>query len=294
MRGAGPPCLQRCAPGKGLATLLPVLVPVFLRWRPFAPRSYPAPLAAAAAAATLRPLVSSVRGPQQAQQAWDVVRLLASRPLPQRAAERVANCAVLLVEVRRRPPQGPRWSSGKQPWGHVPGLGSARWCWHRARQEAGCCPETQRYRPSKTASHGIRPGLRPSPAPRPARPPAPPQLSLNKGDYTILHALLSGRQRFAFGRRSVEALIRAACTADVELGELNAILRAAPPGALSDRAFFFLIKSFEARGQVAEALHCHHQMQVLGLEPTPALEATLRKLKDGRAAAARASLAAHR
>jgi pentatricopeptide repeat protein len=88
--------------------------------------------------------------------------------------------------------------------------------------------------------------------------------------------------------------VRAAAAADVEPSELQALLRALPPGQLSSRAFFALIKGFEGRGQVAEALHCFQQMQVLGLRPTPALAEALRRLKEGRAAAARQSLAAQR
>jgi hypothetical protein len=223
----------------------------------------------------MRQLVASVRGPQQAQQAWELACQLAARPLPPRAAERVAHCAVKLVEVR---------GGGK---GALFAAGGPRD--PPAPPPAACRPPPGRPSPMSASP----PRSNPVPHPPPA-PPPPPQLSLNKGDYTLLHALLSGRQRFAFGKRGAEALLRAACAADVELGELNAVLRALPPGQLSNRAFFFLIKSFEARGQVAEALHCHHQMQVLGLAPTPALEATLRRLKEGRAAAARASLAAHR
>lgn len=44
-------------------------------------------------------MVARVRGPQQAQQAWDLLCLLASRPLPQLAAQMVANMAVQLVNV---------------------------------------------------------------------------------------------------------------------------------------------------------------------------------------------------
>ncbi len=64
-----------------------------------------------------------------------------------------------------------------------------------------------------------------------------------------------------------------------------------PEDRLTNRAFFALIKSFEERGQVAEALHCYHHMTVLGLRATPAMEDVLRRLRDGRAAAARASTA---
>jgi hypothetical protein len=45
-------------------------------------------------------LVDSVRGPQQAQQAWELVALLASRPLPAHTAHVVAHTAVQLVNVR--------------------------------------------------------------------------------------------------------------------------------------------------------------------------------------------------
>ncbi|KIZ00369.1 hypothetical protein MNEG_7593 [Monoraphidium neglectum] len=170
------------------------------------------------AAGGLQQLVDSVRGPQQAQQAWELVALLASRPLPAHTAHVVAHTAVQLVN-----------------------------------------------------------------------------LSLSKGDYSILHALLAQRPRpFAFGRRSLESLLRAVLAADVEPGELQAVIRLAPGGALGARAFFALVRSFEARGRAAEALRCFQQMQVLGLRLSPAMEETFQRLRDGRAPASRHALAAHR
>lgn len=47
----------------------------------------------------LKPLMGTVRGPQQAQQAWELVSLLAARPLPPRAAGLLARRAVDLIVV---------------------------------------------------------------------------------------------------------------------------------------------------------------------------------------------------
>ena len=108
------------------------------------------------------------------------------------------------------------------------------------------------------------------------------QVTLSKGDYTVLHRLLSHKVPFHFGKRTFEALLLSAINADVELQELQALMQLVPPSTISNRAYFSLISLFMSQQQYLEAMHCYQQVLAAGLRLTPAMEQQLQVLKNGR------------
>jgi hypothetical protein len=51
------------------------------------------------------------------------------------------------------------------------------------------------------------------------------------------------------------------------------------PGQLGGKAYFTLMRHFESKGLVQEALHCYHQAQAANLALSPAMEAAAERLR---------------
>jgi len=61
---------------------------------------------------------------------------------------------------------------------------------------------------------------------------------------------------------------------------LKAITELVPPSELSARAYFLLMRYFESKGLMTEAMHCYQQAQAVNLTLSPAMRAAAARLQS--------------
>lgn len=62
--------------------------------------------------------------------------------------------------------------------------------------------------------------------------------------------------------------------------DLAKITELVAPSDLGPRAYFLLMRYFESKGLVAEALHCYHAAQAANLQLSPAMDAAAARLQS--------------
>lgn len=73
--------------------------------------------------------------------------------------------------------------------------------------------------------------------------------------------------------------------------DLQQVLDLVEPGDWGPRVFFLLVRHFESKGLITEALHCYNQAQAANVKLSPAMEAAAGRLRarmSGNAAKGRA------